>query len=82
VNEGLFVEENDSRDESSRAAPDDAPSPKKFLRFNLFNFYQRWVRMKIGASAPDKVFLKNYASISSMTFPFTSVNLKGLPSNW
>jgi hypothetical protein len=35
VNAGLFVEENSSRDENSKAAADDVPSSKKFLRFNL-----------------------------------------------
>jgi hypothetical protein len=32
---GLFVEENVSRDENNRAAVDDAPNSKKFLRFNF-----------------------------------------------
>jgi len=35
MNAGLFVEENVSRDENIRAAVDDAPSSKKFLRFKL-----------------------------------------------
>jgi len=35
VNAGLFVEENVSRDENNNAAVDDAPTPKKFRRFNV-----------------------------------------------
>jgi hypothetical protein len=35
VNAGLFVEENVSRDENSKAAVDEAPSSKKFLRFKI-----------------------------------------------
>jgi len=35
VNAGLFVEENVLSDENNRAAVDEAPNSKKFLRFNL-----------------------------------------------
>jgi hypothetical protein len=35
VKAGLSVEENVSRDENNKAAVDDVPSSKKFLRFNL-----------------------------------------------
>jgi len=38
VNAGLFVEENVSRDENSKAAVEEAPNPKKFLRFNSLLF--------------------------------------------
>jgi hypothetical protein len=35
VNAGLFVEENASRDENNRAAVEETPSSKKFLRSNI-----------------------------------------------
>jgi len=35
VNAGLFVEENVSRDENNRPAVEEAPSSRKFLRFNI-----------------------------------------------
>jgi hypothetical protein len=38
VNAGLFVEENASRDENNKAAVEEAPSSKKFLRSNLLSF--------------------------------------------
>jgi len=37
---GLSVEENVSSDENNKAAVEDVPSSKKFLRFNLLCFYQ------------------------------------------
>jgi len=41
IDAGLFVEENASSDEKSKAADEDAPNSKKFLRFKFYLFYLR-----------------------------------------
>jgi len=39
----LFVEENVSSDDISKAAVDEAPSSRKFLRFNFLIFWRRYL---------------------------------------
>jgi hypothetical protein len=46
VNAGLFVEENVSREENNKAAVDEVPSSRKFLRFKIYFYYKMKLRVQ------------------------------------